>query len=137
MVWSSPVSRCRAVADRFAAHFAAPVAVDDALHELHFGRWEARTWGEIVANDPGPYARWARDWQRIGPPGGESACDLEERVASWSARLAPDETHALIAHAGVVRALNVIFRWVTWERAMRDAVPYLCWTRFTLGQADR
>lgn len=87
-VWSSPLSRCAAPAAALAARLGAPHAVDERLLEIAYGAWEGRAWSDIERDDPIAYAAWLRDWERLGPPGGESALEVEARVRSFWRALA-------------------------------------------------
>ncbi|WP_437777218.1 histidine phosphatase family protein [Sorangium sp. So ce1097] len=87
-VWSSPLSRCAAPAAALAARLGAPHAVDERLLEIAYGAWEGRAWSDIERDDPIAYAAWLRDWERVGPPGGESAIEVEARVRSFWRALA-------------------------------------------------
>jgi alpha-ribazole phosphatase len=133
VVWSSGSSRCRSVAQRLATHFEATLRIDPALQELDFGSWEGRSWSEIAREDAIAYERWARAWQDESPPGGERPRELEARVRAWLAASSNTSTasvHALVAHAGVVRALRVAIDGRSWPEAMDAPVPHLTWTRF-------
>ncbi len=127
IVWSSTTARCRAVAADLARAWSVEERVDDRLCELDFGRWEGRAWNEIESSDPDAYARWMRDWRVVAPPGGESPQQLERRARRWLNALDGRRTHALVAHAGFVRALRVVLNGTDWEAAMRTEVPHLCW----------
>jgi len=120
-LWTSPSRRCLDVA--LALDPAA--TVDERLREMHFGSWEGRTWDSI---EPEPeFGTWARDWKRLRVPGGESAQDLDRRVAAWFEDLDEEHLHFAVAHAGVIRSLRVqIERW-TWDDAMRKPVEHLAW----------
>ncbi|WP_438015580.1 histidine phosphatase family protein [Sorangium sp. So ce315] len=87
-VWSSPLSRCAAPAAALAARLGAPHAVDERLLEIAYGAWEGRAWSDIERDDPIAYAAWLRGWERVGPPGGESAIEVEARVRSFWRALA-------------------------------------------------
>jgi alpha-ribazole phosphatase len=99
-VWTSPATRCRALAERLGA---SRVRVDPRLQELDFGAWEGRRWEDFR----GPESEaWALDpWSRR-PPAGETAAELWERVAAVRCELAAMEADrvALVTHAGVIRA---------------------------------
>jgi len=136
IVWTSPLSRCRALAEHLAAHFRASLRVDASLHEMDFGAWDGLTWPEIEARDPDAYARWLREWEHIAPPGGEGPRDLEARVRAWFSSLDPARDHALVAHAGVVRALHVVIHARSWPEAMQLPVEHLSWMRFESGALD-
>jgi alpha-ribazole phosphatase len=128
-VWSSPLQRCLEVARVLAARWSVSLQIDTRLLEISYGHWEGRSWDEIERTDADLLQAWMRDWRQSGPPGGESAAMVEARVQSWWESLAPDHNEALIGHAGVIRALNVVTGASTWDEAMRAAVPHLKWIR--------
>ena len=79
------------------------VRVEDRLKEFTFGRWEGKTWPEVVAADPEGAAARDRDKWNFRPPGGESYADLAQRLRPWL-----DEQRAptvVVSHGGVARAL--------------------------------
>ncbi|WP_437286123.1 histidine phosphatase family protein [Sorangium sp. So ce406] len=153
-VWSSPLSRCAAPAAELAARLGAPHAVDERLLEIAYGAWEGRAWSDIERDDPIAYAAWLDGWERVGPPGGESALEVEARVRSFwralgatsgafSAPGAPGTSgdvvdpvgarpHLLVAHAGVLRALRVVACGASWVEAMSAPAPHLAPERFPL-----
>jgi alpha-ribazole phosphatase len=133
-VWSSPSPRCRDVAARLAPSWAANLVTDARLGELDFGAWEGRTWAAIERDDGAAFARWMGEWRTAPPPGGECPADLEARVRAWARALEPDGPHALVAHAGVVRALSVVLEDASWDEAMARPVEHLVWRRFPLDR---
>ncbi|MBE2999618.1 histidine phosphatase family protein [Nocardiopsis sp. HNM0947] len=80
-VVSSPLSRCRDTAAHAAEQLGLPVEVDEGLVETDFGEWEAMTFAEARAADPGGVDRWVSDPQ-VGPPGGESFAQVAARVGA-------------------------------------------------------
>jgi len=100
-VFTSPLSRCRALAQTLAAPRVAEVA--DELIELDFGDWEGIRWDALPRTE---LDAWARDVWHYRPGGGESAAMVEERWRRWCARVAPRgiETVIAVTHAGVIRA---------------------------------
>jgi alpha-ribazole phosphatase len=139
VVWSSPLSRCALPAAELAARLGVPHAVDDRLLEIAYGAWEGRAWSDIERDDAIAYAAWLDGWERVGPPGGESALDVEARVRSFWRALGPacepasgPFPHLLLAHAGVLRALRVVAYGATWPAAMSAPAPYLSAERFPL-----
>jgi len=136
IVWSSPSARCRSLGELVAQRFGASLHIDNNLMELDFGAWERKTWSSIANDDRDAYERWAGAFETVAPPGGERTIDLEARVRRWLASLDRATTHALIAHAGVVRALDVIVHRRSWASAMSHAVEHLCWTRFPLDRGS-
>ncbi|WP_437981462.1 histidine phosphatase family protein [Sorangium sp. So ce117] len=153
VVFSSPLSRCALPAAELAARLGVPRAIDDRLLEISYGAWEGRAFADIERDDPAAYAAWLDGWERVGPPGGESALDVESRVRSiWRelgtprgvngvdvAAVAADADVAsrarpplLVAHAGVLRALRVVACGASWPAAMSAPVPHLTAERFPL-----
>ncbi|MGK3985727.1 histidine phosphatase family protein [Sorangium sp. So ce136] len=147
-IWSSPLSRCAGPAAELAARLGAPHAVDERLLEIAYGAWEGRPWSDIERDDPIAYRAWLDGWERAGPPGGESALDVEARVRSfwralgatpWASGAPGDATdpvvarpHLLVAHAGVLRALRVVACGASWIEAMSAPAPHLVAERFPL-----
>ena len=104
-LWSSPLQRCRALAE---ALHAAP-RFDARLAEMDFGDWEGRLWDAIPRQQ---LDAWAADVAGYAPPGGESPLALQARalalVEALQALDLPDAV--LITHAGVMRVLVAHFR---------------------------
>ena len=97
-VYSSPLRRARQLAE--ALH---PAPVFDArLAEIDFGDWEGRAWNDIERD---ALDAWAADVTGFIPPNGESVARLQARVLDFAASLAALPAVALVAHAGVLRAL--------------------------------
>lgn len=135
-VWSSPLSRCREPAARLARALGTSHTIDPRLLELDYGVWEGRAWDAIAREDGSRMHAWMNAWQTTAPPGGESVAIFEARVRGWWEALGTTQalgaTPVLVAHAGVVRALRVVARGMTWAEAMRAPVPHLEVEPFTL-----
>jgi len=126
-VWSSPSRRCREPAALIAARRGVPHHVDPDLHELDQGIFEGRAYRDLEREEPQALSAWMESWIDRGPPGGEGARDLERRVGRWLAARrteAPSDV-AVVAHAGVIRALRVLIERQTWEAVMGAPVPHL------------
>jgi alpha-ribazole phosphatase len=135
-LWSSPASRCRLVAEHLAATLGAPLKVEAALGELHFGAWEGRLWTTIQTEERVAYDAWIGDWQNLAPPGGERPADIEARIRGWLRTLPASGVFWVIAHSGVVRALSVVVEGRSWPDAMRREVPHLSWSEFPLAPRE-
>lgn len=96
-VWSSPLRRCRDLAQGLQA----PPAIDERLAEMDFGAWEGRPWDDIPRRE---LDAWAADVAGYAPPGGESPRALQQRALAFVAGLAVPEA-VLVTHAGVIRVL--------------------------------
>ena len=101
-VVSSPLRRCRLLAERIgAARGIAPV-FDDRLREFDFGAWEGVPWEGIPKAE---LDAWAADFFHARPHGGESVHMLRERVGTAIADYRRSTlSHVVITHAGVIKA---------------------------------
>lgn len=99
---TSPLARCRRLADALGDRLGLPVAADPDLAEMDFGTWEGRPWDAIPARE---LDAWAADLLGARQHGGESVAMLLARTRRALARLsgAPGESLA-VTHAGVIRA---------------------------------
>lgn len=102
-VWTSPLARCRTLADAIGAHARLAPVVDQRLCELRFGEWEGRRWETIDREES---ERWAADYWKVAPPGGETYRALYERVGMALADIlaCPAQRVAVVTHAGPIRA---------------------------------
>lgn len=98
---SSPLSRCRGLAQAVANKRGLPVNTDEDLVEMDFGAWENTPWDSI---DRKELDLWADDFFHARPHGGESVAMLRERVRSALTRL-DNKMTLWVSHAGVYRAL--------------------------------
>lgn len=135
---TSPLKRCRHLADLLARHFGCERHIDARLQEIDFGDWEGRRWDAIdrVALDA-----WAADLRRARMHGGESVEQFETRVAEWlgswrSRETSPSPCVLAVTHAGVMRMvaslalgepLEITLKWpldmasIVWLRRESDA----------------
>ena len=99
-VYTSPLLRCRCVAERLAP---API-VDARLVEMDFGAWEMRRWDEI---EKSAFEAWVADILDFAPPGGESAAALRSRALAFldELRAGGAPAAAVVTHGGVLRVL--------------------------------
>jgi alpha-ribazole phosphatase len=96
-VWSSPLLRCRQLAEQLHAQ---PM-IDVRLAEMNFGAWEGRPWDDIPRHE---LDAWAADIAGYAPPGGESPAALQRRALAFVAGLDVQEA-VIVTHAGVIRTL--------------------------------
>ena len=116
---TSPLSRCRVLADRLGAAFALPPVSDARLQEYDFGDWEGRRWPDIPRSQSDP---WIADMYRSAPPGGESFADLIDRVGAALQEIG-DNT-LVVCHAGPIRAARMILTGASFEDVFAWKVPY-------------
>lgn len=99
---SSPLQRCRRLAERVADHKQLSIACETDLQEMDFGRWEGLLWDDIPRNE---LDAWAADFLHARPHGGETVATLRARTRRALSRWASaDETTLFVTHAGVIRA---------------------------------
>lgn len=130
VVWSSDLKRCQEPAAAVASYLQVPHKISNKLRELHFGRWEGKSWADIHAGDRSVFERWAANWQTARTPDGESWPELSARVADWLRSL--NGSNVLVAHAGIVRVLRVLLGGLAPENAMRTPVEFLSAEEWTL-----
>lgn len=99
---SSPLARCRRLAEAIGAARGLGVECDDRLAEMDFGRWEGLPWDAIPRAE---LDAWSADFLNARPHGGESVAALAARVAEGLAAAARGPVPALVVtHAGVIKA---------------------------------
>ena len=76
------------------------------VNDLNYGSWAGQRLDDIAAQKPDGLALWLRD-PAAAPHGGESFYALGLRLQNWLQELAqhPSDTHVLLTHASVMRAL--------------------------------
>ena len=103
---TSPLGRCRTLADQVAAHLGLPVHIDARLLEIDFGSWEMQAWDDIPRHE---IDAWAQDVEGARPHGGESVAQMVERVSSYLSDAAGFDRDILaITHLGVVRCVAAV-----------------------------
>lgn len=131
MLWSSPLCRCRELAEVLAEALAenlvdaspplpSPVRFDARLMEMNFGDWEGRPWDSVPRSQ---LDAWAADVEGYAPPGGESPHQLRKRVLDFVAGLGDGE-HVLVTHAGVIRLLLAHVAAASIADSLRHAPAY-------------
>jgi len=119
-VYSSPLSRCRELAEILSR---GNMLTDARLMEMHFGEWEKRRWDDIQEEQ---FIRWMDDFVSQRCAGGESYCDLFCRaVAFWEDLLKTEHpTVIIVTHGGVIRALLAHWLEIPLRHAMRIGVDF-------------
>ncbi len=100
---SSPLLRCRRLAERVAGAVGGDMQIVDGLREMDFGRWEMVPWNDIPRNE---LDEWAADFMGARPHGGESVQQLQDRVAGTLETI--EEQTLVVTHSGVIRAAAAI-----------------------------
>ncbi len=101
MVWTSPLRRCRIVADAIGAN-----QVDVRLIEMDFGTWDGIAWDDIPRE---ALDAWAADPLGFAPPGGETGASLVARAAAFRETL-PAGDHVIVSHGGPLKVLAALLQ---------------------------
>lgn len=120
IVYSSPLQRCRTLAE----HLSSGLIREDArLMEMHFGRWEQQRWDDIA---DAQLKEWMADFVHQPCVGGESFQDLFDRVVTfWHDFESQNRVDALIVtHGGVIRALLAHLLAIPLENVMRLSIDF-------------
>ena len=160
VIFSSPLSRCRRLAEDLASALTAGsqietagpslrpgqtavvdtqrplVQFDDRLKEFFFGDWEMVPWADI---SPDILARWRADFVSIRTPNGENFGDVYARVSAfWQERILPlaaaptTQPVFIVSHGGVIRALLCLFMELPLPNAYRINLDYGAVCKLTL-----
>jgi alpha-ribazole phosphatase len=134
-LWSSPLARCRLVAEELAELWQCGVHIDTRLAELSFGEWEGKTFAELERDDGERLQRWMANYEELAPPTGETVSELMTRVASWfrerQAASTLDTPVLAVCHAGVIRSARALLRGLPYRSFVSDPAPHLELERLT------
>ncbi len=102
LVVTSPLIRCRRLADFVGQQLKLPVEEDCRLMEMDFGTWEGQAWSAVPRAE---IDAWAEDFLHARPHGGESVAELRARTTDvlmdWSDSYG---STLVVTHSGVIRA---------------------------------
>lgn len=116
---TSPLVRCRILADRLAARDGLAPEIDARLQEYDFGRWEGRLWSDIPRDESEP---WTADILNRPAPGGESFVALIARVREALSRY--DDDTLVVCHAGPIRAAHMILLDMPFDVVFARKIPF-------------
>ncbi len=100
-IYSSPLTRCRRLADHLAPSQNLDVELDHRLIEMDFGQWQGINWSDLPRHE---IDAWAEDFEQYKGHGGESVTDLRSRVQTFLKGLNASENTLIVSHSGVIRA---------------------------------
>lgn len=126
-VISSPLQRCARFAEELAGQMGLPVAFDQNLQELHFGRWEGQSAAALMETDAEALGLFWADPYSFTPPQGEPVAEFSVRVRAAVARLQAayaGERVLLISHGGVMRLLLAQARGLPREQLLNVEVSH-------------
>ncbi len=106
MVIHSGLTRARHLADAIAAQCGCSAVTDARLAEFNFGTWELRSWAEIYLETGDDMTRLISEPDTYGPPGGETASAMRDRVWEWFTSLPRAVPVIAVSHGGPISALR-------------------------------
>jgi alpha-ribazole phosphatase len=108
VIFSSPLSRCLALAQKVGEVKDLEVSVDDRLSEIDLGRWDGETYKDIFDKDGAILKKWTEDPTSVTIPGGESLIAVQARAMEWFKDAVDSNPHSTImasSHGGPLRAM--------------------------------
>lgn len=104
-VFCSPMIRCRQTLQLL--ELESQVSYDPLLREIDFGKWERKTFNEIVKADKTLVDSWAEGSEDFTFPEGESLLNFRARVSSFTKKLyeSKEQEILIVCHGGVIRHL--------------------------------
>ncbi len=135
IIVSSPLSRCAAPAQDWAAFAGIPLRIEPRLAEMHYGAWEGLSREEIDQRYPGQLRRWRENPVGMRIPGAEDFEAFARRVtAGWEAIISDSRgMHVLVvAHSGSLRVILTRVLGAPLTATRRLVVPYASWSRVVI-----
>jgi alpha-ribazole phosphatase len=126
-IYTSPLQRCAETARLLAEGRECPLETLDALRELNFGRFEGRTFDDLMRDYPDLYRRWMGSPTEVEFPGGESFATMRRRVLAAAGELHArhaGQKIALVTHGGVIRILLTEAYGMDPRRMFEIELPY-------------
>ncbi len=121
-IYSSPLTRCRRLAESVASHLQLPAPQLDArLQEMDFGAWELQPWDAIFAHEQGK--EWFDHYLTQRCPEGESFQDLVARARDFLEEYRGTDI-LVVTHAGFIRAAMVAMGQVEADRVFDLPVSF-------------
>ena len=123
-IYSSPLERAYETADAIACRMKLEVMQSEALNEIEYGEWSAKSFAELSADERWRHFNEHRSIASV--PGGESFLEVQNRVVKEIDRLSEkhgDARIALVTHADVIRAAISYFDDTQIELLLRGDVP--------------
>ena len=113
VIYSSDLKRAHNTALPIAEEFGLPINDTEGLREIFAGKWESMTVEDIYATYRDAFVTWRTDFSKARCTGGESVCELYERIVAFVCKLAEEnagKTILLATHATPVRAIDCFSR---------------------------
>jgi broad specificity phosphatase PhoE len=101
----SPMLRCRQTLEQL--DITTDCRFNELLKEIDFGRWEGKTFAEILQSDQKLVDSWVTDPANFTFPDGESHSAFRNRIVSIKSQLEKivEDNILVITHGGIIRNL--------------------------------
>ena len=108
VIYASDLSRAFETAVPIASSHGLDVIPHKGLREIFAGEWEGKTFSELEEQYPESFGVWKSDLANAHPDGGESVCQLYNRIIATMKELAQEnegKTVCIATHATPVRSV--------------------------------
>lgn len=107
-IYASPALRTQMTADAIAGRNGGSIITDSRLVERRFGEWDGLYFDEVETRHPDGYRAWKMDPLNFAPQGGETICDLLDRIRGAISELLAEhrgQTVVVVTHVGPIRVM--------------------------------
>lgn len=111
-VYCSTLLRAFKTAEQIAKPLGCRVQQDKRLCEFFGGKWEGMSFAEIKRQYPTEYGMWCNDPDRVRPPMGETAQEVQNRSYLALKDIAEQndgKTVVVVSHKGTIRCLQCLW----------------------------
>ena len=108
-VYTSPLSRCRAIAEAVAERLRIPLSVENDLLEIDHGEWDGRLEAEIRESEPEAYGDYCEHPGIFAAPGGENGFQVAARALPVVERIRSvhqDGDVLVVSHEAAIRIIT-------------------------------
>ena len=112
VIYASDLKRAYKTAKSLADKFGMDVIKTKGMREIQCGEWDGKKFSELLEIFPDSYGQWVCDIGNAKCPGGESVCELEERIMRTVREIAEEndgKTVVIATHATPIRIMQT--RW--------------------------
>lgn len=105
-LYSSDLYRTRRTAGAITRYHELTMQLDPSLREINMGDWEARFFGDLIAEDSAEIRAFLTNPDGLRIPGGESCAEVGARMVSTLKRIAAENdgrTVAVVSHGMAIR----------------------------------
>jgi len=121
ILYSSPLTRCKQLAQYLQKKIQLPLILHDSLKEFNYGIWEGKPYKEIEQE----FTNWANDYVHQPTPQGESFYQFYSRVNDfYQANISLNKNIIIVTHLGVIRAFYLIYHKLPIEEFFRFKINY-------------